>query len=242
MRYARFRADGAEYGGTIEGDEAVAPGFRRPLADVALLAPCRPSKIVCVGRNYADHAGEMGNDLPTEPLLFFKPPSAVNDPNAAIVYPPQSTRVDFEGELGVVIGRRCRNVDRDSALDHVLGLTIVNDVTARDLQKSDGQWARAKGFDTFAPIGPWIVANLDWRSLAITTRLNGVVKQSASTAAMIFDVPTLLAYISAAFTLEPGDVIATGTPSGVGPMQPGDTVTVAIEGIGELTNRVTAPP
>ncbi len=242
MKYARFRADGAEYGGTIEGDEAVAPGFRRPLADVALLAPCRPSKIVCVGRNYADHASEMSNELPKEPLLFFKPASAVNDPNAAIVYPPQSNRVDFEGELAVVIGRRCRNVDRASALDHVLGLTILNDVTARDLQKSDGQWARAKGFDTFAPIGPWIVSNLDWRGLAITTRLNGVVKQSASTASMIFDVPTLLAYISAAFTLEPGDVIATGTPSGVGPMQPGDTVTVAIEGIGELTNRVTAPP
>jgi 2-keto-4-pentenoate hydratase/2-oxohepta-3-ene-1,7-dioic acid hydratase in catechol pathway len=242
MKYARFRADGAEYGGTIEGDEAVAPGFRRPLADVALLAPCRPSKIVCVGRNYADHASEMSNELPKEPLLFFKPASAVNDPNAAIVYPPQSNRVDFEGELAVVIGRRCRNVDRASALDHVLGLTILNDVTARDLQKSDDQWARAKGFDTFAPIGPWIVSNLDWRGLAITTRLNGVVKQSASTASMIFDVPTLLAYISAAFTLEPGDVIATGTPSGVGPMQPGDTVTVAIEGIGELTNRVTAPP
>jgi len=240
VRFARFRVDGTEFGGTVDGDEAVAPGIRRPLADVTLLAPCRPSKIVCVGRNYADHAGEMGNELPKEPLLFFKPPSAVNDPGGSIVYPRQSSRVDFEGELGVVIGRRCRNVSRDSALEFVLGYTIVNDVTARDLQKSDGQWARAKGFDTFAPVGPWIVSDLDWRNVRLTTRLNGLVKQDSSTGSMIFDVPTLLEYISAAFTLEPGDVVATGTPSGVGPMQIGDTVAVEIEGIGTLTNRVVA--
>ena len=209
MRYARFRADGAEFNGTVEGDEVVAHGLRKPLADVALLAPCRPSKIVCVGRNYADHASEMGNELPKEPLLFFKPPSAVTDPGTAIVYPRQSARVDFEGELGVVVGRSCRNVSRESALEYVLGYTIVNDVTARDLQKSDGQWARAKGFDTFAPIGPWIVSDLDWRSARLTTRLNQAVKQDASTSSMLFDVPTLIEYISAAFTLEPGDVIAT---------------------------------
>jgi 2-keto-4-pentenoate hydratase/2-oxohepta-3-ene-1,7-dioic acid hydratase in catechol pathway len=240
MRYARFRFDGAEFGGTVEGDEAVAPGLRKPLADVELLAPCRPSKIVCVGRNYAEHATEMGNEPPKEPLLFFKPPSAVLDPGAAIVYPRQSNRVDFEGELGVVLGRRCRNVSRTSASDYVLGFTVVNDVTARDLQKSDGQWARAKGFDTFAPIGPWIVSDLDWRRLRLTTRLNGSVKQDASTESMLFDVPALIEYISAAFTLEPGDVIATGTPSGVGPMQPGDTVAVEIAGIGTLTNRIIA--
>jgi 2-keto-4-pentenoate hydratase/2-oxohepta-3-ene-1,7-dioic acid hydratase in catechol pathway len=240
MKYARFRVDGAEFGGTVEGDDVIAPGLRRPLAEVELLAPCSPSKIVCVGRNYAEHASEMGNEAPKEPLLFFKPPSAVTDPGASIVYPRQSNRVDFEGELGVVLGRRCRNVSRASALDYVLGFTIVNDVTARDLQKSDGQWARAKGFDTFAPIGPWIVSDLDWRHAQITTRLNGIVKQDASTASMLFDVPALIEYISAAFTLEPGDVIATGTPSGVGPMQTGDTVAIEIEGIGTLTNRVVA--
>jgi 2-keto-4-pentenoate hydratase/2-oxohepta-3-ene-1,7-dioic acid hydratase in catechol pathway len=240
VKYARFRVDGAEFGGTVEGDEVVAPGLRRPLTDVELLAPCRPSKIVCVGRNYAEHASEMGNEQPKEPLLFFKPPSAVTDPGASIVYPRQSNRVDFEGELGVVIGRRCRNVARASALDYVLGFTIVNDVTARDLQKSDGQWARAKGFDTFAPLGPWIVSDLDWRRVRLTTRLNGTVKQDSSTDSMLFDVPALIEYISAAFTLEPGDVVATGTPSGVGPMQVGDTVAVEIEGIGTLTNRVIA--
>lgn len=242
VKSARFRVGGAEYDGVVDGDEAVASGFRMPFADVTLLAPCRPTKIVCVGRNYADHASELGNELPKEPLLFFKPPSAVIDPGEAIVYPRQSTRVDFEGELGVVIGRRCRNVSREAALDYVLGYTIVNDVTARDLQKSDGQWARAKGFDTFAPIGPWIVSELDWRNVRLTTRLNEVVKQDASTASMIFGVPVLIEYISAAFTLEPGDVIATGTPSGVGPMQIGDTVTVEIDGIGTLTNRVVASP
>ncbi|HKW45085.1 MAG TPA: fumarylacetoacetate hydrolase family protein [Candidatus Eremiobacteraceae bacterium] len=240
MRYARFRVDGVDYSGTVEADDAVAPGLRKRLADVALLAPCLPSKIVCVGRNYAEHAGEMGKEVPKEPLLFFKPPSAVLDPNAAIIYPRQSARVDFEGELGVVIGRRCRNVSCAAALDYVLGFTIVNDVTARDLQASDGQWARAKGFDTFAPIGPWIVSDLDWRDVRISTRLNGDLKQDASTRSMIFDVPALIEFISAAFTLEPGDVIATGTPSGVGPMNPGDSVTVDIQGLGSLTNRVAA--
>jgi len=195
---------------------------------------------VCVGRNYADHAAEFGNDVPKEPMIFFKPPSAVNDPDGVIVYPRQSKRVDFEGELGVVIGRRCRNLSRDHALDHVLGYTIINDVTARDLQETDGQWSRAKGFDTFAPLGPWIVSDLDWSGLRVRTRLNGVVRQEATTKSLIFGVPELLEYISAAFTLEPGDVIATGTPSGVGPMQPGDTVTVEIDGIGALTNRVAA--
>jgi 2-keto-4-pentenoate hydratase/2-oxohepta-3-ene-1,7-dioic acid hydratase in catechol pathway len=236
--YCRFRFEGAEHSGAVEGDEVVSPGCRRPLADVRLLAPCLPSKIVCVGRNYAEHAAEMGNALPSNPLLFFKPPSAVIGPGDDIVYPPQSTHVEFEGELGVVIGRRCRRVARTSALDYVLGYTIVNDVTARDLQRSDVQWARAKGFDTFAPVGPYIVSGIEWRGRRIRTSLNGEIRQDASTGSMIFDVPSLIEYASAAFTLEPGDVISTGTPSGVGPMIAGDTVSVEIEGIGILTNRV----
>src|SRR5579872_986823 len=238
MIYCRFRFGDTEYSGAVEGDEVVAPGCRKPLADVRLLAPCLPSKIVCVGRNYAEHAAEMGNALPPNPLLFFKPPSAVIGPGDDIVYPRQSTHVEFEGELGVVIGRRCRSVTRTNALDYVLGYTIVNDVTARDLQRSDVQWARAKGFDTFAPIGPYIVSGIEWRGRRLRTSLNGEIRQDASTASMIFDVPSLIEYASAAFTLEPGDVIATGTPSGVSPMVGGDTVKIEIEGIGALTNRV----
>jgi 2-keto-4-pentenoate hydratase/2-oxohepta-3-ene-1,7-dioic acid hydratase in catechol pathway len=224
--------------GRIEGDEAVLDGGRFPLGEVKLLAPCTPSKIIGVGRNYADHAAELGNELPKEPLLFLKAPSALNDPDGAIVYPPQSSRVDYEGELAVVIGRRCHNVSKSSAADVILGYTICNDVTARDLQQTDGQWARAKGFDTFAPLGPHIVTGLDPAGLRVRTRLNAELKQDCPTSKLIFDVPTLIEYISAAFTLEPGDVIATGTPSGIGPMQPGDVVAVEIEGIGTLTNHV----
>jgi 2-keto-4-pentenoate hydratase/2-oxohepta-3-ene-1,7-dioic acid hydratase in catechol pathway len=224
--------------GRIEGDEAVLDGGRFPLGEVKLLAPCTPSKIIGVGRNYADHAAELGNELPKEPLLFLKAPSSLNDPDGAIVYPPQSSRVDYEGELAVVIGRRCHNVAKSGAADVILGYTICNDVTARDLQQSDGQWARAKGFDTFAPLGPHIVTGLDPAGLRVRTRLNDALKQDCPTSKLIFDVPTLIEYISAAFTLEPGDVIATGTPSGIGPMQPGDVVTVEIEGIGTLTNHV----
>jgi 2-keto-4-pentenoate hydratase/2-oxohepta-3-ene-1,7-dioic acid hydratase in catechol pathway len=224
--------------GRIEGDEAVLDGGRFPLGEVKLLAPCTPTKIIGVGRNYADHAAELGNELPKEPLLFLKAPSSLNDPDGAIVYPPQSSRVDYEGELAVVIGRRCHNVAKSGAADVILGYTICNDVTARDLQQSDGQWARAKGFDTFAPLGPHIVNGLDPAGLRVRTRLNDALKQDCPTSKLIFDVPTLIEYISAAFTLEPGDVIATGTPSGIGPMQPGDVVTVEIEGIGTLTNHV----
>ena len=228
--------------GRIEGDDAVVEAGRFPLGDVKLLAPCTPSKIIGVGRNYADHAAELGNEVPKEPLLFLKAPSALNDPGADVIYPRQSSRVDYEGELAVVIGRRCRDVPKRSAFDVILGYTICNDVTARDLQQTDGQWARAKGFDTFAPLGPCIVTDLDPRALRVRTLLNGAVKQDCPTSRLIFDVPALIEYISAAFTLQPGDVIATGTPSGVGPMQPGDVVTVEIEGIGALTNRVVAPP
>lgn len=227
--------------GRIEGDDVVVEAGRFPLGDVKLLAPCTPSKIIGVGRNYADHAAELGNEVPKEPLLFLKAPSALNDPGADIVYPPQSSRVDYEGELAVVIGRRCRDVPKSSAADVILGYTICNDVTARDLQQTDDQWARAKGFDTFAPLGPCIVTDLDPRELRVRTLLNGAVVQDCPTSRLIFDVPALIEYISAAFTLEPGDVIATGTPSGIGPMQPGDVVTVEIKGIGALTNRVVAP-
>ncbi|MBV8366622.1 MAG: fumarylacetoacetate hydrolase family protein [Candidatus Eremiobacteraeota bacterium] len=238
MKSIRFHVDGETLSGTIEGEMAVARDRRWPLARVALLAPVLPSKIIGVGRNYADHAAELGNALPKEPLLFLKAPSALLDPGANIVYPRQSTRVDYEGELAVVIGLRCRDVSRANAFDVIAGYTICNDVTARDLQQHDGQWARAKGFDTFAPLGPCVVSDLDPAELRIQTRLNGAVKQDCATNRLIFDVPALIEYISAAFTLEPGDVIATGTPSGIAPMQRGDEVSVTIEGIGTLTNRV----
>jgi len=233
-------ADCSAYEGTIEGQTAVAAGGRWPLADVRLIAPCVPTKIIGVGRNYAEHAAELGHEPPKEPLLFLKSPSALNHPGGDIVYPRQSARVDYEGELAVVIGERCRDVARHEALATVRGYTIINDVTARDLQKSDGQWARAKGFDTFAPLGPWIETDLDPKLLTVRTYLNGERKQDAPTSAMIFDVAALIEYISAAFTLEPGDVIATGTPGGVGPMVVGDEVSVEIPGIGRLTNRVSA--
>jgi 2-keto-4-pentenoate hydratase/2-oxohepta-3-ene-1,7-dioic acid hydratase in catechol pathway len=238
MKLIRFTVDGRVREGAIEGDDARTGSDRWPLAHVTLLAPCLPTKIIGVGRNYADHAAEMGNPLPKEPLLFLKAPSALNDPGGDIVYPRQSRRVDYEGELAVVIGKRCRDVSRADALGAILGYTICNDVTARDLQETDGQWARAKGFDTFAPLGPCIVTGLDPAALRVQTRLNGELKQDCPTTKLIFDIPALIEYISAAFTLEPGDVIATGTPSGVGPMQRGDEVSVTIEGIGTLTNRV----
>ena len=237
----RVAADGgAPRDGIIEGDALLVDGRRIALASAKLLSPCRPTKIVCVGRNYAEHAREMGSQPPAEPLLFFKPPSAVIGPGDTIVYPRQSSRVDFEGELAAVIGRRCRNITAAQAPDYVRGFTIINDVTARDIQTTDEQWARAKGFDTFAPIGPCIVDGLDPGALRIRTSLNGEIRQDAPTSLMLVDVLSLVAYASEAFTLEVDDVIATGTPSGVGPMRPGDEVGVEIDGIGTLTNRVAA--
>ncbi|MCX5747718.1 MAG: fumarylacetoacetate hydrolase family protein [Proteobacteria bacterium] len=199
-----------------------------------------PSKIIGIGQNYRAHAVEMGKGIPEEPLMFFKPRSAMLASGGTIHRPAGYERCDYEGELGVVIGRRARNVSRAEADGVILGLTCINDVTVRDLQKRDGQWARAKGFDTFCPIGPRIVAGLDHADLRITTRVNGVVKQDSSTSDLIFDVRTLIEFITAHMTLEPGDVISTGTPSGVGNLAPGDVVEVEIAGIGILSNVVAA--
>lgn len=201
-----------------------------------------PSKIVGIGLNYRAHAQEMGKALPEEPLLFLKPPSAIIAGGEPIERPAGYDRVDFEGELGVVIAQRARRVPRERALDVVLGYCICNDVSVRDLQKKDIQYTRAKGFDSFCPIGPRIVAGLDPSRLALKTRLNGVVKQDSSTSDLIFDVPSLIAFVSLHMTLEPGDVISTGTPSGVGNLTPGDVVAIEIEGIGVLENPVIARP
>ena len=201
-----------------------------------------PSKIVAIGVNYRAHAVEMGKGLPEEPLLFLKPPSAMIASGEAIERPGGFDRVDYEAELGVVINQRSRRVPRERALDVVLGYVCINDVSVRELQRRDGQWIRAKGFDTFCPIGPRIVAGLDPSRLAIKTRLNGAIKQDSSTSDLIFDVPTLIAFVTEHMTLEAGDVISTGTPSGVGNMNPGDEVEVEIEGIGILKNPVIARP
>ena len=213
------------------------------LADVRLLAPVIPrSKIVAIGKNYAGHAAEMGGEAPAEPLMFLEPNTAVVGPGDAILYPPQSEFVSYEGELAVVIGRICRDVPPEQATDVIFGYTIANDVTARDLQKKDGQWSRAKGFDSFCPLGPWIETDLDPQDFAdgrsVQTHLNGDLVQDGSTKDLIFDIPTLIASITSVMTLLPGDVILTGTPEGVGPMQPGDEVEVSIGGLGSLTNTV----
>lgn len=209
------------------------------VAEVEFLAPVSPSKIVCVGRNYKEHAAELGNKMPDEPLLFLKAPSAIIANGASIERPPQSQQVEHEGELGVVIGRLARKLsDGDDPLSYILGYTCVNDVTARDLQRKDVQFTRAKSFDTFCPVGPFIVDGLDPLNLLVTTSVNGAVKQNGRTADMAFSVPFLIRYISNIMTLFPGDLIATGTPAGVSAMKHGDIVEVAIEGIGELRNPV----
>ena len=250
MRIARFSHNDAIRFGIVDEGELVVlagdpmfagydtTGERVPLADVALLAPVIPrSKVVCVGRNYRDHAAELGNDVPSAPMLFFKPNTSVIGPGDAIVLPTQSERVDFEGELAAVIGRIAKNVPAERALEYVFGYTIANDVTARDLQKTDGQWARAKGFDTFCPLGPAIETDFDPTGDAVvTTRVNGEVRQNGPIRDMIFSLADVIAYASAAFTLLPGDVILTGTPAGVGPFVAGDTVEVEITGLGILRN------
>ena len=213
------------------------------LADVRLLAPVLPrSKVIGIGRNYAAHAAEMGSDVPDEPLIFIKPNTSVIGPGDAISYPKQTENLHFEGELAVVIGRICRDVPPEQATDVIYGYTIGNDVTARDLQRSDVQFTRAKGFDTFCPLGPWIETDLDPQhfadGVAIQTHLNGDLKQDGTTRDLIFDIPTLVAHVSSVMTLLPGDVILTGTPEGVGPMEVGDEVEVSVAGLGVLTNKV----
>ncbi|MBE2238916.1 MAG: fumarylacetoacetate hydrolase family protein [Caldilineaceae bacterium] len=210
------------------------------LVDVRLLAPVAPSKLVCVGRNYAEHAAELGNEVPSEPMIFLKPPTAVIGPGEAVVYPSISERVDHEGELGVVIGRRCRNVSEADAPHFVFGYTLANDVTARDLQKKDGQWTRGKGFDTFAPVGPWVDTTFDPTDRVLRCLVNGELRQQSTTALMVHSIPRIIAHVARFMTLEPGDLILTGTPSGIGPVKPGDIMTVAIDGLGSLDNPVVA--
>jgi 2-keto-4-pentenoate hydratase/2-oxohepta-3-ene-1,7-dioic acid hydratase in catechol pathway len=260
MKYCRFETDaGPQYGEVVDRAgtlwiERLLPPFEEdpwtkpvedaldplPLARARLLSPVVPRKIVCVGRNYREHAAELGNAPPKEPLLFLKAPSAVIAPEEAIRIPTQSQRADFEGELAVVIGKRASQIGPDEDVaPYIRGYTIVNDVTARDLQKSDGQWSRAKGFDTFCPVGPLVTDEIDLATgVAVETRLNGELRQQGHTRDLIFPVDHLLRYITAAMTLYPGDLIPTGTPAGVGPMQPGDRVEVTIEGIGTLGNPV----
>jgi len=252
VKIARFSHQDAIAYGIVDDDELVQlagdpmfagfepTGKRIPIADVALLAPVIPrSKVVAIGRNYRAHAEELGNDVPAEPLMFLKPNTAVIGPGDVIVRPTQSERVDFEGELVVVIGRIAKNVPVEKALDVVFGYTVGNDVTARDLQRSDGQWSRAKGFDTFCPLGPVIETEFDPASAArVVTRVNGDERQSAPLTDLMFPIAELIAYASSVFTLLPGDVIMTGTPAGVGPLVAGDEVEVEVEGIGVLRNTV----
>jgi 2-keto-4-pentenoate hydratase/2-oxohepta-3-ene-1,7-dioic acid hydratase in catechol pathway len=258
VRIARFaKGDGVAYG-VVEGEAAFTvaelhghpfgtdagnvrfTGQRYPLAEVRLLAPVLPSKVVAIGRNYAAHAREMGSEPPAEPVIFLKPSTSVTGHGERIAYPVKLTQqVDYEGELAVIIGRLCREVPRDRAEDVIFGYTCANDVTARDLQRKDGQWTRAKGFDTFCPLGPWIETAADPSDLDLTTTVNGEVKQHASTRELLWDVPSLIEYVTSVMTLLPGDVLLTGTPEGVGPLVEGDEVSVTIETIGTLTSHVT---
>ncbi len=250
MKICRIAHEGKEFYCSVEADSVrlhkgtpFEDGFCPadtvlPLEAVRFLSPVSPKKVVAIGKNYADHAKEMGGDAPEIPLIFLKPSTSVIAHEDAIEYPKQSSRVDYEAELAVVIKKRCKNVSKEAAMDYVLGFTCLNDVTARDLQSIDKQWTRAKGFDTFCPIGPWVETDFDWRDAKLRLLLNGEVKQSSTTALMIHKCDELISFISEVMTLEPGDAIATGTPSGIGPMSRGDTVEVAIEGIGILRNTV----
>ncbi|MEW6328345.1 MAG: fumarylacetoacetate hydrolase family protein [Thermodesulfobacteriota bacterium] len=250
-RFVRFEADGtARYGQlrenairSIEGDifaEFKTDNKEYDPANVRLLPPCQPGKIIALGLNYRDHARELGFPIPDEPLIFLKPGTAVIGPDSSIMYPRMSKRVDYEAELGVVIGKRARFVPRDKAFDYILGYTCVNDVTARDLQRKDVQFTRSKSFDTFAPIGPCIACGLDPSHLKVESYLNGELRQSSHTGNLIYGVAELVSFISNVMTLLPGDVIATGTPSGIGPMLPGDVIEIVVEGIGTLRNTVEA--
>jgi 2-keto-4-pentenoate hydratase/2-oxohepta-3-ene-1,7-dioic acid hydratase in catechol pathway len=257
VRIARFAKGGEVAYGVVEGESALTiaelyghpfgtdpesvrfTGQRYPLAEVRLLAPVLPSKVVAIGRNYAAHAREMGGEPPAEPVIFLKPSTSVTGHGEQIAYPVKLTQqVDYEGELAVIIGRLCRDVPRERAEEVIFGYTCANDVTARDLQRLDGQWTRAKGFDTFCPLGPWIETVADPSDLGLTTMVNGEVRQHTTTREMLWGVPALIEFVSSVMTLLPGDVLLTGTPEGVGPLTDGDEVSVTIEGIGTLTNRV----
>jgi 2-keto-4-pentenoate hydratase/2-oxohepta-3-ene-1,7-dioic acid hydratase in catechol pathway len=256
MQYCRFRNDNGVFYGLIDGQAItrILPRAPRafsdfdsgekadlPLSEVHLLAPVEPSKIVCVGRNYRERAKELNHAVPTEPLLFFKPPSSIIGPGDGIQRPADlSERVDYEGELGVIVAKRCSRLrEGDDVRPYILGYTCVNDVTARDLQSKDNQWARAKGFDTFCPVGPVVANKLDpWRGVRVQTRVNGEVRQDGVTSDFLFPLDVLFRHITAAMTLEAGDLIATGTPQGVGPLQAGDVVEVSVDGVGKLTNPV----
>ena len=245
MKICKFQYGDIVSAGVIEGDAVIVFENNRrrdqtfSLSDVKLLPPAAPSKIVCIGRNYSEHAAELGNEVPSEPLLFLKAPSAIINSGEAIRLPSQSQQVEHEGELAVVIGRRCKSIaDDDDAMQYVLGFTCLNDVTARDLQKKDGQFTRAKSFDTFCPVGPFIETELQLDQVSLTTRVNGEVRQFGRTWQMVFPVDFLIRYISNMMTLMPGDVIATGTPSGVARLEKGDVCEVEIEGIGILRNPV----
>jgi 2-keto-4-pentenoate hydratase/2-oxohepta-3-ene-1,7-dioic acid hydratase in catechol pathway len=254
MRIVRYtiRKDPPRYGwvlgeavGPLEGDpfgEFHRLETEHPLEKVRLLPPVLPSKILCIGRNYVAHAKEHDTDVPDMPLVFLKPPTSVIGMGDKIVLPPQSQQVEHEGELVVVIGKPGRWIPLEQTLDHVMGYTVGNDVTARDLQRRDGQWTRGKGFDTFAPLGPWIETEFDPADALITCTVNGEMRQMASTRDLVFGVRQLIAFISSVMTLLPGDLIFTGTPAGVGPLNPGDVVDVQIEGIGVLSNPVVAEP
>jgi 2-keto-4-pentenoate hydratase/2-oxohepta-3-ene-1,7-dioic acid hydratase in catechol pathway len=254
MRIVRFELMGRTGYGILEGEQIsvlwstpYGDGLKNTVGEilslpaVKLLAPCEPSKIVALGLNYRDHAVEFGHPIPAEPLIFLKPTTAVIGPDDDIVYPAMSKRVDYEAELAVVIGRICSNVQEDEAPNYILGYTCINDVTARDLQQKDGQWTRAKGFDTFAPLGPWIETEIaNPGNLTVEAYLNGERRQHSNTNNLIFGVAAQVSFVSRIMTLLPGDVIATGTPSGIGPMQPGDVVEIWVEGIGTLQNRLIA--
>lgn len=252
MRYIRFQGENGPAWGLVEGEtvsvlakppygELVHTGETLPLAQCRLLPPCEPTKIVCVGKNYYDHAMEMGEGVPDHPILFLKGPNVLCGPETVIAAPDFVTRVDYEGELGVVIKHRAKNVKASEAGDYILGYTCFNDVTARIVQKEDGQWTRGKSMDGFGPCGPWVTDEVEPDDLAVTTRLNGKVVQQSRTSRFMHNVPAILEFITASMTLEPGDLIATGTPAGIGPMQDGDRVEVEIEGIGVLGNPVVLP-
>jgi 2-keto-4-pentenoate hydratase/2-oxohepta-3-ene-1,7-dioic acid hydratase in catechol pathway len=251
MRYVRAAWGGRIVNGFIEGDEIALldddriahPGANYTgesirLAEARLLAPCLPSKVVAIGVNYRDHAGEMGHDLPEEPIIFLKPPTSVVGPGDEIILPPQSQRVDYEAECAVVFAKPCRNVKAADAKRYIFGYTCCNDVTARDLQKKDGQWTRAKGFDTFCPLGPWIETEFEASDASVESRLNGRVMQRSSTKCLIHPVDRLVEFVSSVMTLLPGDVLTTGTPSGIGPMAAGDAIEIEVGGIGILKNIV----